>query len=130
MGKLLLAGDVAVGEKLCQSDEAPSEGFGCEECCQRMDRIGRMYECLEQGRTYVSKHVSENVRHDDACCSELDVQFALQADQQSHRHGQYRKQQLVLDTSEPACKCHYRMQQGKYVDYPRSLYVMIESHRH
>ena len=119
-----------VGEELRQSDEAPSENFCREECGQRVNRIGRMYECLEQGRTYVAKHVSEDVCHDDACCSELDVEFSLQTDKQSHRHRQYRKQQLVLNASESACKCHYRMQQGKYVDYPRSLYVMIESHRH
>ena len=130
MGKFMLSGDVVVGEELRQSDEAPSESFCREECCQRMDRIGRMYECLEQGCTYVAKHVSENVCYDDAGCGKLDVQFALQTDQQSHRHGQYRKHQFVLDASEPACKCHYRMQQGKYVDYPRSLYLIIESHRH
>ena len=118
-----------VGEKLGQSDEAPSESLCREECRQGMDGIGGMDECLEQGRTDIAQHVSEEVRHDNACCGELNVQSALQADQQGHCHCKYRQEQFVLDASESTGQSHCRVQQGKDVDNPRSLYVMIESHR-
>ena len=115
-------------EYLGQSDKAPSKDLGREECRKGMCCVRRACDCPEYVCSKIAEHVSEDVHHDDACCSEFDVESSLQTDQQGHRHGQYSQQELVLKSGGSAPQCDEGMKEGKYVDYPRCLYVMKSTH--
>ena len=88
----------------------------------------RVQESLEHIRTEVAEHVSENVHHDDAGCSEFYAQTFLQTDQQGHRHREDRQQEFVLEACGTTSQSHDSVKDGKDVDYPRSLYIMKSSH--
>ena len=62
---------------------------------------------------YVSDEITDDVGHDDACCSEFDVESLLQADEQDHRHCKDGEEEFIFYAGKSACQCDGSMQKSE-----------------
>ena len=80
-------------------------------------------ELVQNGGSYRSEKVAQDVGDYDDGCGELDAEILAEAYQQDHAHGKQGEQQLILYACHPAAQCHSSMKQCKRVDDPRGLYI-------
>ena len=77
-----------------------------------------MYQRLQEVGSEGSDHKAKDVDHYDHCGGKLRLQIHLHADDQGHRHGQDRKEKLVVHSCQAASQSHQGMQKGEYVYCP------------
>ena len=106
-------------EQRGQGHDAPAENLCCSKRREGVNCVCLGYEDLQDVCTYISYEIAKDVDHDDGCCSEVDVQSAFCTDDQSHRHCEEGEKQLILDAGEAATQCHYCVQNGEDMYYPR-----------
>ena len=76
----------------------------------------------------MSEQITGNICYYNACCGILYANPFFHADKQDHCHGENGQKQLIIDSREPAGKCHCCMQQSEKMDNPSYIYILQFTH--
>ena len=81
-----------------------------------MDQKRGCEEMFQNGRSYGSHQIAQDVAGNCKCGGELDAQLLLVTDGKQHRHGQYGQEQLVAYAAKPAGEGDSGVEQREAMD--------------